>query len=81
MWSFLLILKNKILDPACQQNIPDLDGGEGCSEYIIHGTNVDLSASIDNNTTEQPGTDESPSGPARTESPVDRENECMDNKQ
>lgn len=31
------------LDPAYQQKIPDLDGGEGSSEYIIHGTNVDIS--------------------------------------
>ena len=30
-------------DPQFQQKIPNLDGGEGCSEYIIHGTNVDIS--------------------------------------
>ena len=44
---------------------------------------MDLSTSIDsdNNTAEQRGTAESQSGPARTESPVDRENECRDNKQ
>ena len=33
------------LDPACQQSIPILDGGVGCSEYVIYGTNVDLSES------------------------------------
>ena len=32
-----------ILDPAYQQSIPNLDGGVGSSEYVIHGTNVDLS--------------------------------------
>ena len=56
-----------ILDLACQQNVPNLDGGEGCSEYIIHGTNVDLSASCDGDTAaKQPGgTDVSqPSDPA-----------------
>lgn len=31
------------LDPSHQQRIPDLDGGEGSSEFIIHGTNVDIS--------------------------------------
>ena len=39
------------LDQAYQQNIPHLDGGEGCSEYIIHGTNVDLSSPVDDSTT------------------------------
>ena len=29
-------------DPAYQQDVPNLDGGEGCSEHIIHGTNVDV---------------------------------------
>ena len=37
MWLFVS------LDPSYQKRIPDLDGGEGCSEYIIHGTNVDIS--------------------------------------
>ena len=39
-------LSNKfylLIDPSYQQRIPDLDGGEGCSEYIIHGTNVNIS--------------------------------------
>ena len=30
-------------DPAYQESVPCLDGGEGCSEFILHGTNVDLS--------------------------------------
>ena len=29
-------------DPAYQQDVPNLDGGEGCSEHIIHGTNIDI---------------------------------------
>ena len=31
------------LDPAYQERHANLDGGEGCSELVIHGTNVDLS--------------------------------------
>ena len=32
-------------DSASQDRIPNLDGGEGCSEYIIHGTNIDIGES------------------------------------
>ena len=32
------------IDPACQQAIPNLDGGEGHSDVIMFETNVDLSA-------------------------------------
>ena len=74
----LIITKSfNILDPACQQNVPELDGGEGCLEYIIHGTNVDLSVSTDSNTDEQPGTEPQssqgtePQSSQGTESPVD----------
>ena len=30
-------------DPAFLQRVPNLDGGEGCSEHIIFGSNIDLS--------------------------------------
>ena len=29
-------------DPAYQQHVPNLDGGDGHSEHIIFGTNVNL---------------------------------------
>lgn len=68
---------NVLIDPDCQQNIPDLDGGEGCSEYIIHGTNVDISEPTDGNTAEDAGgTDESQPLSGTTESSADREDEC-----
>ena len=38
-----MIILHDIIDPAYQQTIPSLDGGVGSSEYVIHGTNVDLS--------------------------------------
>ena len=31
------------IDPACQQAIPNLDGGEGHSDVVMFETNVDLS--------------------------------------
>ena len=32
-------------DPAYQQHVPNLDGGDGHSEHIIFGTNLDLTES------------------------------------
>lgn len=29
------------LDPSYQQHVPNLDGGEGASQHILFGTNVD----------------------------------------
>ena len=31
-----------VTEPDYQLKVPDLDGGVGCSEYVIHGSNVDL---------------------------------------
>ena len=66
-----------LIDPDCQQNIPDLDGGEGCSEHIIHGTNVDISEPSDGNTSEKAGGTQDESQPlsGTTESSTDREDE------
>ena len=29
------------LDPSYQQHVPNLDGGEGASQHILFGSNVD----------------------------------------
>lgn len=42
-------------DPQFQQKLPNLDGGEGCSEYIVHGTNVDISEPQANVSAEKQG--------------------------
>ena len=34
-------------DSAYQQRVPNLDGGDGHSEHIIFGTNLDLTKSSD----------------------------------
>ena len=34
-------------DSAYQQHVPNLDGGDGHSEHIIFGTNLDLTKSSD----------------------------------
>ena len=52
-----------ISDPAYQQNVPNLDGGEECSDYVIHGTNVDL------------GPADSDAEQLGTESPAEGQNE------
>ena len=31
-----------VTDPEFQQHLPVLDGGEGASEHVLFGTNVDL---------------------------------------
>ena len=77
----ILVIFSYVVDPGCQQNVPELDGGEGCSEYIIHGTNVDLSTSTDhdgNTAEQQPGgaNESQPNCPKTNESSVDREDEC-----
>ena len=41
---------NFSIDPAYQQSIPILDGGAGCSEYVIYGTTVDLGESTTDTT-------------------------------
>ena len=37
----ILLLVTPPPDPAYQQRVPSLDGGEGSSEHILFGTNVD----------------------------------------
>ena len=51
MYYNILCVTLSFSEPECQLNVPLLDGGEGCSELIIHGTNVDLGESADSNFT------------------------------
>ena len=34
-------------DPAYQQHVPNLDGGDGASEHIIFGTNIDCENGVE----------------------------------
>lgn len=45
------------IDPSYCGNVPILDGGEGASEHILYGTNIDWK--------EENNTDEMPSEPTR----------------
>ena len=48
-------------DPDFQREVPILDGGESCSEHIIHGSNVDVSptAAAVNDGEHEPGRESS----------------------
>ena len=49
----LFLFTHALSDPTYAKDVPNLDGGEGHSEHILFGTDVDLSKA-----TEQPATDE-----------------------
>ena len=41
------------LDPSYQQHVPNLDGGEGASQHILFGTNVDWHTETTTTTTSE----------------------------
>ena len=54
----LTVNYNIILDPAYQERVPLLDGGEGSNELVLYGTNVDWKGNketepVDNDHTEE----------------------------